>query len=191
MDLDSHVGRREADARTSKLNPAWDWNGEGVIFCTYTLLSRSINQKEKEDVLHVERTFGFPSLQSNGTDQVVDLDVDPVDIEPSENCVSIKVATRLGQLLKLMSRAPPKSSSALSNGLSKYLKRHSSEGWKEPYWRYYPDKFVAGGLLCFDEAHKAKNLVFETDSLRPTKQGTSTGQTVKILQDLLKHCPVS
>lgn len=191
VDLDSKNGLRDADSRVSKLNPGWRWEGEGVVFCTYSLLSRSINQKDRESVLRVaEQVVPVMRTHNAVNNEIIDVDASIEEIQPSDECASMKVTTRLGQILKWMSQSPLKASSGLSPRLSRHLQRHPNESWKSVYWNFVPEKILPGGLLCFDEAHKAKNLVSELDPSKSVYRGTSTGQTVKMLQDLLKHCPV-
>eukprot|EP00917_Polyrhabdina_sp_WS-2016_P009685 GHVP01021362.1.p1 GENE.GHVP01021362.1~~GHVP01021362.1.p1 ORF type:complete len:1761 (+),score=339.48 GHVP01021362.1:215-5284(+) len=213
LDLDSVAGMKEAHQRVSKFG--WDWNGEGVLFCTYTLLARNIGKEGGKDA--VCRILEGESQFNNYGDIN----------KPSENSPSlsdfssIEVDSRLAQVVKWMSLTPPWARK-LNLVLAEYVvtAEDDDEAWQQEaeirrmskrprdrriqrgrkslkkYYAYEPEQISPGGLLCFDEAHKAKNLSLgqERSSVMVvqsrTKKGSSNGAMVNNLQNSLKHCSV-
>eukprot|EP00914_Ancora_sagittata_P012388 GHVO01023854.1.p1 GENE.GHVO01023854.1~~GHVO01023854.1.p1 ORF type:complete len:167 (+),score=29.61 GHVO01023854.1:25-501(+) len=57
--LDSATGMREAQQRVRRYG--WEWNGEGVIFCTYTLLARNLT-RENETAIKGDVSAGYADV---------------------------------------------------------------------------------------------------------------------------------
>lgn len=213
-DLDSPAGVAECAQRVSRLNPLWKWtNGEGILFATYTLLARSMHAKRLEPRLRGSHQPAAPC--AGGHDPTIQhcasssISSPPYEHQndqhasstlpvpcPLKSCTALTVETRLGQVIKWMSRSPRRLSHSPTTKEKRqpFIKRtpfKRKDHWKSNYWSLVPERISPGGLVCFDEAHKAKNLVVSAvDGTGCQTKGTASGQTVQRLQDLLPHCPV-
>lgn len=212
-DLDSPAGLSEFTQRAARVNPLWEWTqGEGVLFATYSLLARSIQRESLESCLqNVGSSFSQmsdmpclvqrPALRSSPSTSKTQCspntvglskNVSPPDTpQPKPGKASFPVVTRLGQVIQWMSQSLPASAASKKRKLEVLTRgKIKSEDWKMQYWKWIPEQRFPGGLICFDEAHKAKNLVVPALDFQGVSKGTASGQVVQKLQDFLPHCPV-